>query len=159
MKNESEQFHRRCGEILRMALGVEFALEFFIFKYFCMDQADKEYLLHKFVLNRLGFESKIKIFEEICKGEEIEPEKFRKISKSANFVRETRNRVAHYEAVSDQKKGIRLRKGVIFEKDELKLTKELIEEVDKERLSVIQGMTKIHLGLIERSRESPNVKE
>ncbi len=108
MKKETEEFHRRCGEILRLALVVEFYLEFFIFKYFCEDQADKEFLLNKLILNRLGFVSKIKIFEEICKEEKIEPEKFRKIIKSANFVRETRNQVAHYEAVSDQEKGIRL---------------------------------------------------
>ncbi len=48
---------------------------------------------------------------------------------------------------------------MILEKDELKLTEELIEKVDKERLSTIQGITKIHLELSKRSRGSPNIEE
>lgn len=135
---------------------------FFISKYFCYPQSDKEFLLSDSILIKMAFERKIKIFEEICEKEEIKHEKFRGVIKSIDFVKQIRNKVAHHEAfVHGPEEGIKLRprKSVMYKKDELKLTDELIKEVDEKRLSAIRGMTKIHSELIERFRENPNVKE
>ena len=163
MENEVKEFHRKCGELLSMALHVKSSLDFFISNYFCSPQSYKTFLLSDSILIKMAFERKIKIFEEICKKEEIKHEKFRGVIKSIDFVKQIRNKVAHHEAfVHGPEEGIKLRPrkySATDKKHELKLTDELIGKVDKNRLSAIQGITKIRSELFKRSREIPNVKE
>jgi len=153
---KTDVFHKRCGEILRMALHVETSLDFFISNYFCYPQSYKTFLLSDLILIKLGFERKVQIFREICKKEEIDKEEIKKIIKSIDFVKTIRNKVAHSEAfIGDPTDGIKLqtRESVKYKKDELKLTEELIKRVDKNRLSAIRGIVQIYLKLSKPSRE------
>lgn len=157
IENENQIFHRNCGEILRMGVGVEDYLDFIISNYFCSPQNYKTSLFKDLILiDSLGFERKIQIFKEICKKEDIDKERIDDIIDSARFVQNIRNRVAHDEAfISDQKEGIKLRKpkSIQLKKDEIKISDELVREVGKKRLFAIQEIGKIHLELSNPSRE------
>lgn len=155
MKNESEQFHRRCGEILRSALEVESSLDSLIPHYFCYPQHDKTVLLYDSILRRMGFERKIEILKEICKKEGIELPV--KVIDSINFVKDKRNRVAHHEAhASGLGKRIVLQSPIIKAKsDRLELGDELVKEVKENRLSAIEGIVAIDLELFKRSKGEP----
>lgn len=87
MEKRVEEFYRKCGEILRMALHVESTLDFFISNYFCYPQSYKTFLLSDSILIKMGFDRKVQIFEEICNKEEIEPDKVREIIQTINFVK------------------------------------------------------------------------
>jgi len=148
METMTDAFHRNCGEILSMALSVEYNLDFFISKYFCDPKTDKDFLLRDLILiERLGFERKVQIFEGICKKAKIDEEEFKKVAKSMRYVQKIRNKVAHYEAcIGGSPVGVTLqtRKREKRKEDELKPTDELIKKVDDERMSAIQGLTKIY---------------
>ncbi|MCK4928563.1 MAG: hypothetical protein KAR76_02400 [Methanosarcinales archaeon] len=157
-EEQSQTFHQNSGEIIRMALHIESNLDFFIANYFCSPQNHKTFLLGDLILSQnFGFGRKINIFRGICKHEDIESERMKKITDAIEFVQKIRNRVAHNESfVSNREEGIKLqkRKSVTWKKDELKLTDELIKEIDEKRLFAIQGITKIHLELSDPSRET-----
>ena len=157
-EEQSQKFHQNSGEIIRMALGVESNLDFFIANYFCHPQNHKTFLLGDLILTEnFGFGRKINIFKGICKHENIESERIKKITDAIEFVQKKRNRVAHDEAfVSNRDEGIKLqkRKSVTYQKHELKLTDELVKEIDEKRLLAIQGISKIHLELSDPLREN-----
>ena len=141
MKADNQMFHQHSGEILRMALHIESQLDFFIANYFCSPQNHKIFLLEDLILtNFLGFGRKITIFKGICENEGIEKEHISQVVKAIEFVQQIRNKVAHYEAfVTTQEEGIKLqkRKSVTYKKDELKLTNELLKEVQQEKKLMI----------------------
>ncbi len=157
MDEEDQFFHKNCGEILGMALNIEFELDFFISNYFCYPQKYKTFLFADLILvERMGFGRKIEIFKEICKKENIEKERIDKIVESIRFVQRIRNRVAHDEAfVSDQKEGIKLqtRKSVKYKKNEMKITGDLVNKVDEKRLFSIQEIVKLYVELSDPSRK------
>ena len=158
MEKQNQKFYRNCGEILRMALAVESSLDFFISNYFVSPQSRKTFFFEDVVLigpPSLGFERKIHIFKEICKEEGIDKERVDKIIEAVNFIKNIRNKVAHDEGfISDPKEGIKLqkRKSVKYKKDELKITEELVKEIDEKRLFCIQEISKIHAELSDPSR-------
>jgi hypothetical protein len=157
MKKENQNFHRNCGEILRMGLSVETAIEFFISNYFCSPQSYKTFLFEDLILIKLNFERKINIFKYICKEEGIDQERLNKIIDAVRHVQKIRNRVAHDEAyVHNQEEGIVIqkRKRVQYKKDELTITDELVNEVNVKRLFAIQEISKIHMELSESSRKN-----
>ena len=158
MEEEHQVFHRNCGEILRMALSVDSELYFFISNYFCTPQTYKTFILSDLILvgTNMGFGRKIEIFKEICKEEDIDKKRVDRIVEAVKFVNRIRNRVAHDEGfVSDQKEGIKLqtRKSVKYKRDELKITDELVKEVNEKRLFSEQEIIKIHIELSNPSRE------
>ena len=157
MDEEDQFFHKNCGEILGMALNIEFELDFFISNYFCHPQNYKTFLFADLILvERTGFGRKIEIFKEICKKENIDKELIDKIVDAVKFVNRIRNRVAHDEAfVSDQKEGIKLQKreSVKYKKDEIKITGDLVKEVDEKRLLSIQEIVKLYMELSDPSRK------
>lgn len=154
---EDQIFHRNCGEILRMGLDVESTLDYFISNYFCAPQSYKTFLLRDLILvEQIGFGRKIGVFKKICKRENIDEERIGRIAEAVRFVNNIRNRVAHDEAfISGQKEGIKLqkRKSVQYKKDELKITDELVKEVDEKRTFFNQEIIKIHRELSDPSRE------
>lgn len=155
---EDQIFHRNCGEILRMGLDVESTIDYFISNYFCAPQSYKTFLLRDLILVEpmIGFGRKIDIFKKICKRENIDEERIGRIVEAVRFVNNIRNRVAHDEAfISDQKEGIKLqkRKSVQYKKYELKITDELVKEVDEKRTFSNQEIIKIHRELSDPSRE------
>lgn len=154
---EDQIFHRNCGEILRRGLDVESTLDYFISNYFCAPQSYKTFLLRDLILvEQIGFGRKIGVFKKICKRENIDEERIGRIAEAVRFVNNIRNRVAHDEAfISGQKEGIKLqkRKSVQYKKDELKITDELVKEVDEKRTFFNQEIIKIHRELSDPSRE------
>lgn len=106
-------------------------------------------------MERTGFGRKIDIFKEICKKENIDKELVTMIVDTVKFVNRIRNRVAHDEAfVSGQKEGIKLqtRESVKYEKDEIKITVDLVKKVDEKRLFSIQEIVKLYMELSDPSR-------
>jgi hypothetical protein len=159
MEKQDQKFYKNCGEILRMALTVESSLDFFISNYFVSPQSRKTFFFEDLFLigpPAVGFERKIQIFEKICKEEGIKKERIDKIIKSTNFIKNIRNAVSHDEAfMSDVMEGIKLqkRKSEKHKKDELKITDELVKEINEERLSSIQEIYKINGELSDPLRE------
>ena len=161
VQKETEKFHMRCGEVLRMALHVESSLEFFISNYFCYPQSYKTFMFHDLMLVKNNFDRKIQIFREICKREHISG--YEEIIKSVDFIKNIRNKVAHYEAVvDDPKEGIVSlwsKKSIRYKKDTIELTDALLKEIDEKRLSAIQGITKIHVDLSKTNMSNPEVPD
>ena len=147
-----DEFNRKCGEILRMALHVETTLDFFLANYFCFPQNYRTFILQDEFVD-MNFERKIQIFNKICEREKIDKKRVEAMNKTVRFVKDIRNRVAHGEAFQFSQKEepvIQKRKSLIFKKDELKLTDELIKEVDEKRLFSIQEIVKLHIELSEK---------
>ena len=144
-----DDFNRMCGEILRLSLNVESSLEFFIENYFCYPQSHKTFYFHDFILVNLSFERKIQIFKKICKKEEVEEENLEKIIKNIRYVQRIRNKIAHFESHILKNKVIKLksRKSVKFIEDDLKIDKNLLNEIRSKKESAINGINKIHLQL------------
>lgn len=148
IEQESEEFAKKCGEILNTALCVESYLDFFISNYFIQPQTYKTFLLEDSILLSLNFGNKVKIFKEICQKEKINKEKVNKIVESINFVKDIRNKVAHSERFIDKfEEGIKLqtRKSIKYKKDELKIDDSLIKNIEEKRLFAIQGIRDIFL--------------
>lgn len=158
MNEENNQiFHKNCGEILRIGLNIESNLEHFISNYFCSPQNYKTFLFNDLILvEMIGFGRKINIFKEICKKERIDKNQINKTVEAIKFINQIRNRIAHDEAfVYSQEEGIKLqkRKSIQFKKDELKITNDLVEEINEKRLFCIQEINKIHIELSDPSRK------
>lgn len=154
--DEHQMFLRNCGEILRMGLGIEIHIDFFISNYFCSPQSYKTFRFEDLILINLNFGRKIEIFKEICKNENLNNERIGKVLKAIKEVQKIRNRVAHDQAfISDPKEGTKLqkRKSVTYKKDELKITDNLIKKLDEKRLFSIQEISKIHLELHNSSNQ------
>jgi len=109
-EDENQAFHRRVGEILRIAVNVEEDLDFFIANYFCTPQSYKTFLLKDlWLVEQTGFGRKINIFKKICKEEKIDEKRVNGIVEATNFVIEKRNMAAHGEAfVYDKEEGMKL---------------------------------------------------
>jgi len=143
----NEDFHRKCGEILRMAIDVESNLDAMISHYFCYPHHDKEILLYESIITKIGFDRKIEILKDICKKEGIKLKSG--LIQSINFVKDIRNQVAHREAwTSKRGEGIELRPLTVTRPDQiLVLTNDLMKEVEEKRLSAIKGLAEIVLEL------------
>jgi hypothetical protein len=147
-----DEFNRKCGEILRMALHVETTIDFFLANYFCFPQDYRTFILEDEFVD-MNFERKIQIFDKICERENIDKKRVEMIDKAVRFVKDVRNRVAHGEAYQfsqNEEPVLQKRKSAIYKKDELKLTDELINEVDEKRLFSIQEIVKVHIELSEK---------
>ena len=158
MEEHSKQFHEKCGEILRLSLGIETTLDFFIANYFSFPQSYRTFLFNDQMLVNLNFSKKVEIFEAICKEEEIDRKKTTEILKAINYVKEIRNRIAHGQGIiNSQEEGIVLQKrySVTYKKDELKVTKTLVDEVEKNRLFAVQEIMEIHTILSDPNRIKP----
>jgi hypothetical protein len=152
LQQEIDTFHRNSGEILRLALGIESCLDFFISNYFCHPQNYKTFLFSDVILVEspaLSFERKIQIFKEICKEESVNQSIIRNICNAISFVKNIRNRIAHGEAYISGLEGVKLqkRRSKLYKKDELKITDELVHKVDEKRLFCIQEINKIYMEL------------
>lgn len=151
MQNEVESFHRRCGEILRLALAVEEDLDFFISNYFCRPQNYRTFLLNDLILVNTTFGRKVDIFKEICKKENIN---VREIIETINFIKKTRNKIAHFEAHIENPKNNEItlwsRESVKYKEDILKPTDELVKELNEKKIFAINGINKIYLDLLKK---------
>ena len=159
-EDENQAFHRRVGEILRIAVNVEEDLDFFIANYFCTPQSYKTFLLKDlWLVERTGFGRKINIFKKICKEEKIDEKRVNGIVGAMNFVIEKRNMAAHGEAfVYDKEEGIKLqtRKSMKKKEQELKVTDDLVKQIDEKGSYAKQEIVNLYLELSNPSREKDN---
>jgi len=133
-----QDFYRRCGEILRIALQLEDTLEFFIMQYFIRPQGPRSFFFNDEVLARLNFSFKVELFNKICKELEIEKEKVKMINKNINNVKEMRNAVAHYAAlINTWDEGFLIHmkrtKRTMFKENMKKITDELVKETENKK--------------------------
>lgn len=151
MTEKEDIFHKRCGEILRLAQHLESTLTFFISNYFVYPQNYKTFLLGDSVIIKLNFERKIEVFKEICKHEEIDKKKLDKILHAIRHVQKIRNKVAHFEAlVHDPKIGeisLWSAKSCKPKKDVVKLTEGVVEKVRKNTFFAAKQITRLHAKL------------
>jgi len=147
IEEENKEFHRIMGEILTMALAVESYLEFFIVNYFVKPQTGKTHFLNDSIILKIGFDRKIQLFKDICKREKFDKEVLEKVLEYINFVKDTRNKVAHWQGEKMFDKPIRLRKRTSFttKDDILELNDSLSREMDENRLKAIKGIRDFYL--------------
>ena len=159
---EDAKFSEKAGKVLSMALGVETDLEFFISNYFIHPQNGKTFFFNDLFMIKSNFERKVQIFKEICEREEFDAEKISEIIKSINFVKEIRNKVAHWQAEKVFDKPLRLRKRTTYttKDDILELNEDLLKKLDSERLKANKGISEFYLNYCregtvdERGRDS-----
>jgi len=159
LQQEVDSFHKNSGEILRLALGIESCLDFFISNYFCRPQTYKTFLFSDLILvGCLSFERKTQIFKEICEQEGIDKSTMKDISSAVNFVKNIRNMVAHGEAFMNGPEGLILqkRKSKTYKKDELKITDDLVSKVDEKRLFSIREINKILVNILGKNEKDRN---
>jgi len=144
---EQADFSKVSGEILSMALGVESHLEFFISNYFIKPQTDKTFFFNDTFMIKSTFERKVQTFKEICKREKFDENKVNETLKSINFVKEARNKVAHWQGEKMFDKPLRLRKRTsrTTKDDILELNEDFLKEVDSERLKALKGIDEFYL--------------
>lgn len=158
-----DTFHRRQGEILGISLNVEICLEDFISFYFFRMQTKKIRVFNNLILYKITFDRKISLFEEICKHEKIYDKIIRDTIKTMNYVRETRNKVAHFASSylqqSDDPKSakilLRNRKSRLdVEKNGLDITEELVQDIGKDYFSIMKEVIEAQNRLIEKEKKN-----
>lgn len=147
--NPGDEFHLKCGKILRMALHIEGQLDFFIMQYFIRPQTQLSFFFRDTVLVEMNFSPKAKLFNKICKEIDAEKNTVKEVNKAMEFVKKYRDVVAHREArVQTIEEGIKLytkRATRIMEKKyEIRLTDKLVKEVDDKRIVALNGINKIY---------------
>ncbi len=144
----ANEFDRKRGLALGMALAVENGLEFFISNYFIRPQHSKTFFFDEVVTQRINFTGKIRLFKDICEREKFDKEKVKKLMKLIEEIKDTRNKIAHREVwANPQKKDVALvkRGEVVSPKDYLRLTDEFMDEFDKKRYKAVTGISDFYL--------------
>lgn len=140
---ESREFSRIAGEVLAMALTIESYLENFIYNYFISDShPSKKFFFNDLMLINLGFTRKIDLFKDICKRERFNNEEISKVLSSIYFIKNVRDKVAHWEREKHFDKPLRLRKRTssTTKDDILELNEKLLKELDEHRVKAINGI-------------------
>jgi len=143
-----EEFYKGRGNAINMALAVENYLEFFISNYFVKPQNSKTFFFENKVVQPLNFLQKINLFKKICQRENFNAKNIKALIKLLNEIRETRNKVAHWETLVDpQKNTITLmKKGeVINPENYLKLDEKMLKDLDGKRFKAITEITEFYL--------------
>lgn len=147
MEEKVNEFQKNRGVILSHASDIEQFLEFFISNYFVRPQNQKTFFFESEVVQKISFEKKTELFNEICKREKYNEDKLNEVLKSIRFVQELRNKVAHSPMLIDsyQKKvSLMKRKRLEEEPNFLELTKDLMDKVAKEREKANEGILEFH---------------
>ncbi len=147
IQDDIDQFSKFAGESLRMALGVESRLEFFISNYFIKPQHDKTFFFEDILIMPMNFEQKINIFKKICAREKYGEKEISKIIRHIRYVQKVRNKVAHWQTESTSKgiTQLRKRKSRTTINDTLKLNGTQMKKLEHERLNAIKGITNFYL--------------
>jgi len=150
-------FHRQCGEILGISLSTEKCIENFILHYFFEKMTMKMHVFKDKILYQMNFERKIDLFKGICKYNKISDDAIEKVVQDINFVKDVRNKIAHYESIYEgpskyfgDAKIILWRKKstVVRGKDSLEVTEKLLQEIVERYFSVMKGIAEVHNRLI-----------
>ena len=159
IKKLNDSFHRNSGQILGMALHIETQLDHFIANYFSNPQNYRTLIFKDLIILDMSFGRKIRIFIEICKKEQINKKWLNEIRETIEFVQKIRNRVAHDQATfyqQEEKIVLQKKKSVTNKKDELEITDNLVDEVDKKRLFCLQEISKVAIKISEPKKEDSN---
>ncbi len=156
-------FHRRCGEILGISLSTEVCIENFITEYFFRQEIKKTYEFEDLILRPMNFNLKVALFKEICKNNKITDSTIKNTIRDLNFVRNTRNKIAHYlstyEQLSDDPRNgriilLRKKSSKVRGKDTLDVTDELVKEISVRYFSIMKGVVETHNRLIELEKKN-----
>ena len=154
--NVHDTFNRNCGEILRMALHVENYLDFFIANYFIDSNNHKSLIFQDAILNSLNFGRKKDIFKLICKKEEVDEVSVKEILSSISSIQETRNRIAHGIACffpTENRIILQKKNSILYNKDEIEITDEFIQEIDNKRMLCIDGINEVYRIMDKRQKK------
>ncbi|AKB68573.1 hypothetical protein DU57_12315 [Methanosarcina mazei] len=152
----NKNFNEKCGKILRMTIHIEDYLDLFISNYFCVSQDRKMFLLKDLIITTLNFDRKKNIFLEICKEEGIEKNITNDINEKLSFIQSVRNRIAHDDTYFyPDKNEITLlkRKSITYKRDELRITDDLVKEIDEKSLSCRSKINDVYLKIFNNSKE------
>jgi len=156
-KEIREEFNRKVGEVLRIALNLEANLEYYIATYFVRPPrnhknyfqvlSERRTFFEENVLQQLNFEKKKKIFVDICKKEECNPREIRETVKAIDFIQRIRNRVAHWHMTQTKEDEPYLTNKIDIpqEHEKLKLSEKLMDDIAKARFKTVTGI--VNLGL------------
>lgn len=152
-----ESFNQNSSVILRIALNVELELEEFIFQYLFDKKNNKIQIFKDLILPSLNFDRKRKIFGDICIFEEIKKEECTRILGEIDFVKNTRNQIAHYlsEHIEETDEFILRRRPSLLKnnKDEvLRVTDKLVKDIGEKYISIRLHLNEIQNELIEKRR-------
>lgn len=152
----SKSFNERCGRILRTTINIENYLDLFISNYFCTPQNRRTFLLNDLIIATLNFDRKKKIFFEICKEEGIEKNIINDINEKLNFIQSIRNRIAHddtYFYTDKNEITLLKRKSITYVCDELRITDDLVKEINEKSLFSINKINDVYLKIFNNSKE------
>lgn len=149
--NSDDEFNRKVGEILRIALNIESFLDYAITNYFMghskgkipfENQSGKRAFFQESVAYKMKFEKKRQLFKEICDKKKCDPIKFKETIDNLNFISSIRNKVAHDDMRRNDKEGHYLvRRDSLAPYDyKTPLSNELMAEVQNKWLNVIKSI-------------------
>ena len=144
----ANEFDRKRGLALNMALAVENELEFFISNYFIRPQNSKTFFFDEVVTQRINFSGKIRLFKDICGREGFDKKEVEKLVKIIEKIKDIRNKVAHSESWSEPSKekiSLVKRRETITKKDYLELDDTFMNEFDTKRLKALEWIRKFYL--------------
>ncbi len=160
-----QKFYEYCGEILITATQVEFELESGIEVYFShiitpqifrlmnlslmgreTKKLDVLFLSNFLASSSCGFDRKIKIFKMLCQQKRIKEKRYCKVIDDLEYVRDIRNKVAHYKPLMDSLGSIKLRNRIVKDEElfrtpkEFKVNATLVKKVKRTGHAAIRGM-------------------
>lgn len=151
------EFHRYCGELLRLGVNLEGYLEFFLTRYFSPKDLSRKNILHDELLVPLGFERKTQIFRKICLAEQIDIIMMKECIDDLNYVKNIRNKVAHWDAYLDDPEKFSTKLGsrsyIKVNEVQIPLNDELVKNVNEKVSSVVQKIEEIFQIISDPSRE------
>ena len=154
LTEREDNFNRKRGEILRIALNIESFFDFTITTYFMgspigqtpfENESGKRAFFQEGIAYNLKFELKRQIFEQICKRKDLSKEKIKEIMDKINFIHDLRNKVAHDDMRRTDSEGPYLvkRDSLTPYKYKLYLTDELMEKTKKMHREIIDEIFKL----------------
>jgi hypothetical protein len=159
---ELEKSDKIRGQILVIALHTEEVLDSFISNYICSPFSNQEIMLKDLILiEKVNFNNKTRIFEEICKLEGIDQGV--EIAKKLDRIRQIRNIMAHTPPVqlhdgTRPKVFAISRKTTEFKEEKfLEIREELVEEINNLSSIACQEIMEIqakYINLEKRIQES-----
>lgn len=137
---EDNEINRKIGEILVKSISVENLLEHFILNHSIIPE-HSEFFFEK-LIQPLNFQRKRNLFNEICLKKGVPKNEIKKIINLIKDIQQTRNKVAHYETISNISTG---RKHIVKRMElalpSTDLDKEYMDEFDKKIQLALSGIS------------------
>lgn len=143
IKKNREECFRKIGEILRLILNKETMVENILSWYFIPSLDTNTDFFRENIISKMNFERKISLLRKICKREKFDSEE---LMESINFLKDTRNKVAHWELENKLNSHPKfLRKGSNGKRENiLELSEGLLEEIYLADSKAFEYLEKLH---------------